>query len=311
MNNIHGARLNMDIFKPSGSGYTASHGPDFVEFNDRWSQVINLRYDQDGSVYLIDWYDKNQCHRNDPDVHDRSNGRVYKIVYENEERTPVNLAKLAPDALAKLQSHPNEWQARHARRALQERLAKLRRQWSPVSSDTAENTAAWQQTRDSVFAEADAILKTQLANASTTAKRLRALWCLHVIDGLAKRDLLAFLKDREPMLRAWAVQLLCETREPSVEALAEFARLAAEDPSPVVRLYLAAAMQRTPVNQRTDVLTALLAHAEDATDPNLPHLYWYAAESVVAANKTTAIQLLAKTKIPKIRQHITRRLASK
>ena len=311
MNNIHGARLNMDILKPSGSGYTASHGPDFVEFNDRWSQVINLRYDQDGSVYLIDWYDKNQCHRNDPDVHDRSNGRVYKIVYENEERTPVNLAKLAPGALAKLQAHPNEWQARHARRALQERLAKLRRQWSPVSSDATENAAAWQQTRDSVFAEADAILKTQLAKASPTAKRLRALWCLHVIDGLAKRDLLALLKDREPMLRAWAVQFLCETRQPSVAALAEFARLAAEDPSPVVRLYLAAAMQRTPVNQRTDVLTALLAHAVDATDPNLPHLYWYAAEPVVAANKTTAIQLLAKTKIPKIRQHITRRLASK
>ncbi|MEC8974003.1 MAG: PVC-type heme-binding CxxCH protein, partial [Verrucomicrobiota bacterium] len=196
MNNIHGARLNMDILKPSGSGYTASHGPDFVGFNDRWSQVINLRYDLDGSVYLIDWYDKNQCHRNDPDSHDRSNGRVYKIVYENEERTPVNLAKLAPDALAKLQAHTNEWQARHARRALQERLGKLRRQWSPVSSDTTENTAAWQQARDSVFAEADAILKTQLANASTTAKRLRAVWCLHVIDGLAKRDLLALLKDR-------------------------------------------------------------------------------------------------------------------
>ena len=76
-------------------------------------------------------------------------------------------------------------------------------------------------------------------------------------------------------------------------------------------MYLASAMQRTPIPQRTPVLTALLTHAEDANDPNLPHLYWYATEPVIAANKTTAIQLLAKTKIPKIRQHITRRLASK
>jgi putative membrane-bound dehydrogenase-like protein len=311
MNNIHGARLNMDIIKPNGSGYTASHGPDFVQFNDRWSQIINLRYDHDGSVYLIDWYDKNQCHRNDPDIHDRSNGRVYKIVHQNEKRTSVNLDKLTVAALGKLQAHPNEWQARHARRALQERLAKLHRQWSPISSDITENTVAWQQARDNTFAEADVILKSQLANAKTTSKRLRALWCLHVIHGLAETDLLATLKDPEPMLRAWAIQLLCETKRPSADALKEFARLAAEDPSSHVRLYLAAAMQRTPIIQRTAVLTALLSHAEDATDPNLPHLYWYATEPVIAANKTTAIQLLAKTKIPKIRQHITRRLASK
>ncbi len=96
MNNIHGARLNMDLLKPNGSGYIASHGPDFVKFNDRWSQIINLRYDQDGSVYLIDWYDKNQCHRREPDNHDRSNGRIYKIIYNNEERTEVDLAKLTP-----------------------------------------------------------------------------------------------------------------------------------------------------------------------------------------------------------------------
>jgi len=78
-----------------------------------------------------------------------------------------------------------------------------------------------------------------------------------------------------------------------------------------VRMYLASALTRTPVAQRAKVLSGLLSHAEDATDPNLPHLYWYATEPVIAANKTAAIQLLAKTKIPKVRQYITRRLASK
>ncbi len=290
MNNIHGARLNMDVLKPSGSGYTASHGADFVRFNDRWSQIINLRYDHDGSVYLIDWYDKNQCHRNDPDTHDRSNGRVFKIIYQNEKRTTVDLTKLTLEGLGKLQSHPNEWQARHARRALQERLDK-----QPRSKD---------------FGKADTILKTQLANAKTTALRLRALWTLHVIDGLAEPDLLELLKDRDTYLRAWAIQLLCENSNPSASALKEFARLAREDKSAIVRRYLASAMDRIPVPQRTLVLTELLAHAEDADDPNLPHLYWYATEPVVAANKTAAIRLLAKTKIPMIRQNITRRMAA-
>ena len=40
--------------------------PDFIVFNDSWSQIINLQYDPDGSVYMIDWYDRNQCHNTDP-----------------------------------------------------------------------------------------------------------------------------------------------------------------------------------------------------------------------------------------------------
>ena len=314
MNNIHGARINMDILKPRGSGYIASHGADFVQFNDRWSQIINLRYDHDGSVYLIDWYDKNQCHSREPDSHDRSNGRVFKVVYQDEKRTTVDLAKRTDVELVKLQAHPNDWYARHARRALQERLNTMHRQWSPVSPDAKQNAAAWQKTRDHAFAIVDPILKTQLATGGkgkTTALRLRALWCLHGIDGLAEADLLELLKDREAMLRGWAIQLLCENKKPSAAARGEFARMAREDKSPIVRMYLASALTRTPVAQRTKVLSGLLSHAEDATDPNLPHLYWYATEPVIAANKTAAIQLLAKTKIPKVRQYITRRLASK
>jgi len=314
MNNIHGARINMDVLKPHGSGYIASHGADFVQFNDRWSQIINLRYDHDGSVYLIDWYDKNQCHRREPDSHDRSNGRVFKVVYQDEKRTTVDLAKRTHLELAQLQAHPNEWQARHARRVLQERLNTMHRQWSPVSPDAKQNAAAWQKTRDHAFAIVDPILKTQLATGGkgkTTALRLRALWCLHVISGLDEADLLELLKDRDAMLRGWAIQLLCENKKPSAAARGEFARMAREDKSPIVRMYLASALTRTPVAQRTKVLSGLLSHAEDATDPNLPHLYWYATEPVIAANKTAAIQLLAKTKIPKVRQYITRRLASK
>ena len=314
MNNIHGARINMDILKPRGSGYIASHGADFVQFNDRWSQIINLRYDHDGSVYLIDWYDKNQCHSREPDSHDRSNGRVFKVVYQDEKRTTVDLAKRTDVELVKLQAHPNDWYARHARRALQERLNTMHRQWSPVSPNAKQNAAAWQKTRDHAFAIVDPILKTQLATGGkgkTTALRLRALWCLHVISGLDEADLLELLKDRDAILRGWAIQLLCENKKPSAAARGEFARMAREDKSPIVRMYLASGMTRTPIAQRAEVLAGLLSHAEDATDPNLPHLYWYATEPVIAANKTAAIQLLAKTKIPKVRQYITRRLASK
>ena len=44
MNNIHGARLNRDVLKPSGSGFVGSHAPDFLLANDLWSQIISLKY---------------------------------------------------------------------------------------------------------------------------------------------------------------------------------------------------------------------------------------------------------------------------
>ena len=87
MNNIHGQRLNMDILErkaPATSGVTALTSSNF---NDTWSQVLNFLYDQNGSVYIIDWYDKNQCHHNDVNGHDRSNGRIFKLVYNDQKWT--------------------------------------------------------------------------------------------------------------------------------------------------------------------------------------------------------------------------------
>ena len=56
------------------------------------------------------------------------------------------------------------------------------------------------------------------------------------------------------------------------------------------------------------VLKALLAHAEDAADQNLPLMYWYATESVVAADRVAAAKLLTACQLPKVRQFITRRM---
>ena len=79
----------------------------------------------------------------------------------------------------------------------------------------------------------------------------------------------------------------------------------------LVRLYLASAMQRTPIAQRKPILETLIGHAEDAADQNLPLMYWYALEPVVGGDAKSAVGMLAKTKIPKVRELITRRMAAK
>ena len=56
---------------------------------------------------------------------------------------------------------------------------------------------------------------------------------------------------------------------------------------------------------------ALLAHAEDATDHNLPLMYWFATEPIVAASPLKGALLLGKAKIPLLREYITRRMTAK
>ena len=73
-------------------------------------------------------------------------------------------------------------------------------------------------------------------------------------------------------VRAWAIQLLCEDSAPAAPALEKFATLAKSDRSPVVRLYLASALQRLPHEKRWPIAEALAAHREDAADHNLPNL---------------------------------------
>ncbi|MDB6121449.1 MAG: putative rane-bound dehydrogenase [Pedosphaera sp.] len=283
MNNIHGARINMDSPERQGSGFVGHHNPDFINFNDAWSQIINLQYDQDGSVYMIDWYDKNQCHHNDANGHDRSNGRIFKVVYGDTKTTPVNLEKLSDDELVKLVPSKNEWMSRHARRALQER---------------GPNPKVHQ-----------ALLKL-LNNSSDNSGKLRALWALHEIGGLAENIALAQLKSKDEYVRAWTIQFLAEDKTVSAAALKEFAHLAGEDKSPIVRLYLAAAMQRIPAEQCWDIVAALNQHAEDANDHNLPLMNWYAAEPLPAQDIHRALALAESSKLPRMLHFTVCRVAA-
>ena len=57
MNNIHGRRVNQDLLRRKGSGYTASHGEDLMLSKDPWFMGVTLRYGPDGGVFVSDWSD--------------------------------------------------------------------------------------------------------------------------------------------------------------------------------------------------------------------------------------------------------------
>ena len=291
MSNIHGNRVNNDILEREGSGYVGRHGADFLFANDRWFRGINLKYGPDGGVYMIDWYDKNACHRGNAEIWDRTNGRVYKITYGETQPVKVDLSKLSDAELVELQLHRNDWYVRTARRLLQERFN------NPV---TRLSSPSYQPDRG---------LINIIKNNPDVTRKLRALWTLHVIGGLHEELALGLLDSKSEYVRAWTIQLELEDEECSDVFIAKLASLSHTDPSPVVRLYLASALQRLPLDQRWNIAAGLMKQGKDAGDHNLPLLIWYGIEPLVTEKPQLALALALSTKIPLLTRHIVRRAA--
>jgi putative membrane-bound dehydrogenase-like protein len=282
--NLHGNRVNEDLLERAGSGYVAHHGKDFLFANDPWFRGLAIQYGPDGGVYISDWTDTGECHNYV--VVDQTNGRLYKVVHGQPKPWHGDLAKLSDSELVQLQLHPNDWQVRHARRILQERAVK-----------------------NQLMPETIAQLKSLLHDQPEVTRKLRALWALHGVGGLNQSELLALLADQNEYLRGWAIRLLCEDRQPKSDVLAKLAVLATRDPSPWVRLALASALQRIPANQRWPIAEALVGHAEDATDANLPLMYWYGVDSLATVDAARFLALIGRAKQPIVRQYVARRLS--
>src|SRR4029077_1609961 len=132
--------------------------------------------------------------------------------------------------------------------------------------------------------------------------KLRALWALHAADGAPPDFLVQQLRHECEYVRAWAIQFLVEDKHPSELARSEFARLARDDPSAFVRLYLASALQRVPTRERWPIAARLLAHQEDIAGHDLPVMIWYAIEPAVAEEPERWLALARDCKIPLVRR---------
>jgi putative membrane-bound dehydrogenase-like protein len=284
MHNIHGNRVNRDVLERSGSGFVGRHAPDILLANDTWFRGIALHAGPDGAVYLSDWYDAQACHDERTEQWDRTNGRLYRVSWGPPRPVAVDLASLPSEELVRLSFHRDEWFARRARVILAERGAE------PATR------AVLARAFDEV--------------AGDPGRSLRALWALHVTGGLEPALARRALASPHEYVRAWAIQCMAEDRVLAPEELERCVVLARADPSPVVRLYLACALQRLAVETRFPIARELLLHEEDASDPNLPLLLWYAVEPLVAARPAEAFELLATARLDVVARFLVRRAAA-
>ena len=89
MGNIHGDCVNVDKLQRNGSTYLATAEPDFLTANDAWFMPIVQKTGPDGSLYILDWYDKYHCYQDasaDPEGIDRTYGRLYRVRYKDTPR---------------------------------------------------------------------------------------------------------------------------------------------------------------------------------------------------------------------------------
>lgn len=286
MANIHEHAVLADVLTPEGSGFTASHGQDFMMANNAQWIGFSMEVGPEGALYVLDWHDADICGE---DVLDKDTGRIFRIMpttshADEWEGRYANLGEMSDLRLAGLQTSRSDWHARRARVILQNRARK----------------------RDIEVPAAD-MLRSVFASHSNADYRLRAMWALHVTGLLGSERLLEALDDPDEHVRAWAVRMLTEDEDAGAEALRKFASMAGSDASPVVRKYLAASLQRVDREDRWDIAEGLLERSEDADDHNIPKLIWFGIEPLVASDPERALALAGDSKIPLVTEFVARR----
>ncbi|MCU0339966.1 MAG: PmoA family protein [Spirosomaceae bacterium] len=287
MCNIHDHGVLSDVLVPKGSGFVGTDGDNFMLANNGQWVGFSMEIGPEGGLYALDWHDADICGK---EVLNHETGRIFRIMpntssAENWAGRFDDLAKMTDAQLVNLQLSPSEWHARRARTILQFRAS-----------------------QGKLEANTQGSLRQLLDNTPNPDHRLRALWALHLTNGLTPDQFLTLLDNTDPYIRAWAVQLLCEDKIPSVAALAKMTQMARTNTSPVVRLYLASALQRMDAESAWKIATELVQHAEDANDHNLPKMIWFGLEPLVTTNPSRALEIAFQAKIPLVINHIGRRL---
>lgn len=286
MANIHEHGVLSDVLDPKGSGFIASHADDFMMANNAQWVGFSMEIGPEGGVYVLDWHDADICGQK---VLNTETGRIFRIVPEKSEAHNFSGRysdlNLMPDSeLVALQTNTSDWHARRARIILQSRAAK-----GKLDSKTHGQ------------------LRNIYERDPNSDWRLRAMWALHITKGFSESGLLKALDDKDQYIRAWAIQLLCEDGEPSLPVTTKFIYMAASDQSPVVRLYLASALQRLGKNTGWKIVSGLAKHAEDVRDHNLPKMIWFGLEPLAAADPARALAIASGTNIPILAQYTARR----
>src|SRR5688572_4892162 len=272
--NIHGGCVNVDRLERDGATYLAKAEPDLLTANDVWFMPVCLKIGPDGSLYVLDWYDRYHCSQDaarDPAGVDRLKGRLYRLRYGDTPRAgKFDLEEQSNEELIAKLGSGNIYFRESAQRILTERLG-------------GERTSSLQEPLQQMLFEDDKPRK----------QRLHALWALigaRRLDPPAHEKL---LDHPDPAFRAWAVRAAGNwfVAHPSMrEKLVRLAR----DPSADVQLQVAIACRKMKDVDPLAVLADVLAHC--GHDKLIPAIAWSNLHPLLEKDASRFATLILDTK---------------
>jgi putative heme-binding domain-containing protein len=258
--------INWHKLTPKGSSFTAEHGGSLLQTSDQHFRPIDCLLGPDGCIYVVDWTDKRAAHLDPIDNWDKTNGRIYKIEYQDAKPLkPFDLGKQTSQELMELLKHPNLWWRKEARRLLAER--------GDVSILPALR---------------------KLSQSEPGLLALEALWAIHGLGKFRLQDLdnsdTRLLKHPNEHVRAWVARLLGDA--PVVGQLNEsdLIEMAKTETSPVVLAQLACTAMR--ISDGPNLVTKIVARPASENDPHIPLLCWWALERTAISQPSNAIKYL-------------------
>lgn len=248
MGNIHASGVNSDDIVRSGSTYKAKKGDDFLMANDVWFMPVVQTTGPDGSLYVLDWYDRYHCYQDanrDPAGVDRLNGRLYRVRYEQTPRPKTfDLSKESDEQLLALLKSANGFSRDHAQRLLTERA------------------------KPELTPKLEAMVKDE---AIPRHSRMAALWVLIGSNHLSDDFSLQLLNGKDAGFAAWAVRAAGNRGEVSPSIRAKIVELS-QSKEPDVLLQVAIAARKLKDIDTLQLLFNVLV-ASDKED-HLHHVVW-------------------------------------
>jgi putative membrane-bound dehydrogenase-like protein len=262
MGNIHGGCINVDKLQRDGSTYFATPEPDFLTANDAWFMPVVQKTGPDGSLYILDWYDRYHCYQDanrDPAGIDRLKGRLYRVRFKETPRSAkeFDLSKEKDEQLIERLGANNDFIRHTAQRLLFERqLADINNPGAAIPKRIG--------TRETL---------RQLVEAKETPhkQRMHALGLLMSTWEIDEGQTQWLMKNAEPAVQASIVRLLGNIGGASPAQIATINTLASTG-APDVKLQIAIAARKINDADPLPLLLKVLANCGD--DKLIPHIVW-------------------------------------
>lgn len=258
------SNVQLTRFEATGSTFNNVDEERILETDDGWFRPVDVSAGPDGAVYLADWYDSRLSHVDPRDTWHKASGRIYRLRNKKSEVSlpDFDLSTYSNDQLIALLSHQNKWFRQQALRQFGDKkdrsvIPKLMRL---LQSDTGQTA-------------------------------LEVLWAINLIGGFNDTVAITALNHDDPFVRMWGVRLLGDANKVSPAISNQLAQLASKEPHPEVRSQLASTAKRLPGPDAIPIIKKLLKNHDDASDPDIPLLIWWALESKAESDRKAVLAM--------------------